>query len=114
MDCEKISPHALDIFEEIKAYYPSDPWSRPQWTEEGKVFDNGWHDLRKKEDREKLITWYEHLIGSTIVVFAGRDKYDGKELSPSVFHFEMYKKWIELAVLLKELDFQIETLDLAE
>ena len=112
MDCEKLSPNALKIFEKIKTYYPPDPWKNLQWKEEGLVYDNGWHDLRKGDDRGKLIGRWEHTIGSTIVMFASQNK--NKKLTRSVFHFKMSKRWIEIAVLLKELDFQIETLDLVE
>ena len=114
MDCEKFSPNAREIFNEITKYYPPNPWNQPQWTEDGKVFDNGWHDLRKEFDRTWLITWYERLIGSTIVTLAGDRKNKGGKLTRDVFSIKLSKRWIELAVLLKELDFQIETLDLVE
>ena len=112
--CEKLSPNALKIFESIKTHYPPDPWKCPQWSAEGLVFDNGWYDLRKGEDRGKLISRYEHQIGSTIVVFARNNKDKKRKLTRSIFHFKLSKRWIELAVLLHELDFQIETLDLLE
>lgn len=113
MDCEKLSPNALKIFEKIKKYYPPNPWNK-QWTEEGMVYDNGWHDLRKGGDRGKLIRRWEHTIGSTIVMFASQCSNRNDKLTRAVFSFKLSKKWIELAVLLKELDFQIETLDLVE
>lgn len=114
MDCEKLSPNALKIFEKITAYYPPYPWKRPRWTPNGMVHDNGWHDLRKKEDRDKLIRRWEHTIGATVVMFANQRNNRKKKLTRSVFNFKMSRRWIELAVLLKELDFQIETMDLVE
>ena len=111
MDCEKLSADALNIFEQIKVYYPPNPWNKPRWTKNGKVNDNVWRDLRKKEDRAKLIAWYENLIGRAIVSRAGTLRNRREKLTRSVFNFKLCKKWIELATLLHELDFQIETLD---
>lgn len=115
MDCEKLSPNALKIFERIKKFYPPDPWDNPQWTEEGRVNDNGWRDLRKKADRDKLMKKYEHVIGFVIVASA-RSLIDKKEklTRRSVFNLKASRGWIELACLLYDLDFQIETLDLVE
>lgn len=114
MDCDQLSPNARKIFENIKAYYPPDPWGDPRWEEAGRVYGNGWKDLRKKEDRDTLVNWYKFLIGSIIITSAIENKIRRKKLDRSVFHFKMSKNWIELAVLLEELDFQIETLDLVE
>ena len=111
MDCEKLSPKALKIFKQIKTYFPLDPWSKPQWVKEGGLYNNGRYDLRKKNDRQRLIKWHEGLIGSTIVLFARSARDSGNKLTRSVFHFKGCKKWIELTILLYELDFQIETLD---
>lgn len=114
MDCPKLSPNARKIFEKITTFYPPDPWHQPQWIAEGKVFDNGWYDLRKAKDRDELIRWYERLIGHFIVESArvARDK--KKKLTHSVFSLRVSKRWIELVVLFYELDFQIETLDFVE
>lgn len=114
MDCEQLTPNARRIFEQIKAYYQPDPWKNPQWTEDCTVYDNGWHDLRKKADREKLVKWYEGLIGSTVVSSARNAKDKHQRLTRSMFNLKMCRKWIELATLLYELDFQIETLDMME
>ena len=111
MDCEKLSPNALKIFEKIKKYYPNDPWDNLRWSQEGLVFFHGWHDLRKSENRHQLIKEYELQVGSMIVMFAKIARERNQDLTPSVFRFKMSRKWIELAVLLHELDFQIETLD---
>ena len=114
MDCVELSPNARKIFEKITTYYSPDPWGHPQWTEEGKVFDNGWHDLRLAKDRDKLIKWHEYLIWHHLVE-AARTINDKKlKLTRTVFNFKMSKRWIELTVLLYELCFQIETLDLVE
>ena len=112
MDCEKLSPDALKIFEEIKTYYPLNPWATPQWKEEGLVYDNGWHDLRKAEDRDRLIKKFEHIVGHVIIISARSRKDRNQKLTKSVFNFRAEKRWIEVAVLLYELDFQIETMDL--
>ena len=114
MDCVELTPNARKIFGEITAYYQPDPWKNPRCTDNGRVSDNGWHDLRNKADRDKLIRFYEHLIGSTVVSSArnARDKH--LELTDSVLNLQMSKRWIELAILLHELDFQIETLDQVE
>lgn len=114
MDCEKLSPNALKIFEKIKAYYPVDSWKNQQWTGVGTVYDNGWHDLKKAEDRDKLIKKYEHIIGHVIVLSARNKMERGEVLTKSVFDFRGSKRWIEIAGLLYDLDFQIETMDLIE
>lgn len=115
MDCSELSPNARRIFEKITVFYPPDSWNEPQWTEEGRVFDNGWYDLREAKDRDKLIKWYERLIGHHLVgsVCFARDRKE-KPIPFVLFNFRMYEKWIELVVLLYELDFQIETLDFVE
>lgn len=112
MDCKQLSLSARMIFEKITEYYPNDPWNNMQWSSVGSVNDNGWYDLRKSKDRSKLIERYQHMIGYTIVMFAKGARDKGQNITPSVFHWSLSKRWIELAVLLLELDFQIETLDL--
>ena len=114
MDCVELTPNARKIFDEIKAYYPPDSWKNPRCTDNGRVSDNGWHDLRNKADRDKLIRFYQHLIGSTVVLSAcsARDKH--QKLTNSLLNLKMSRRWIELAILLHELDFQIETLDQVE
>ncbi|MBI3274358.1 MAG: hypothetical protein HYZ69_04405 [Candidatus Colwellbacteria bacterium] len=114
MDCETLSPNARKIFEKITEYYPNDPWDNMQWSPDGLVCDHGWHDLRRSTDRNELIERYQHTIGCTVVTFAKGAREKDQEITPSVFNWELSKQWIELAVLLLELDFQIETLDLAE
>src|SRR3989344_2441299 len=108
-EVKELTPNSLKIFEKIKEHYPPDPWQNPQWTPEGKVYDNGWRDLRVKKDRDFLIHWYEHLIGSTIVTFTADIVRQSNKLNKSGFNLKMYGKWIELTVLLRDLDFQIET-----
>ena len=114
MDCTELSPNARKIFDEIKTHYLPDPWGNPQWKEEGVVYDNGWHDLRKNSNRTQLVKWYEHLIGHVIVSSASAAKNKKEEITGSVFNFKTLRRWIELAVLLYELDLQIETTDLVE
>lgn len=113
-EVKDLTPNSLKIFEKIKAHYPPDPWKKPQWTPEGKVYDNGWRDLRVKEDRHFLINWYERLIGNTIVTFSEDKIRKGKSFDGSTINLEMHGKWIELVVWLRDLDFQIETMDLVE
>lgn len=107
VDCETLSPNARKIFDKIKEHYLN-----PQWTEDGTVFDNGWQDLRKGEVRGRLIERCEHQIGAVIVMLAKGTKEKGEKITESVFDFRLSRRWIELAVLLYELDFQIETVDL--
>lgn len=114
MDCEKLSLNALKIFEQVKTHYPPDPWNKQQWAKDGTVYDNGWHDLRKAEDRDRLIKKYEHIIGHVIVLSARSKMERGEVLNRSVFDFRASKRWIEVAGLLYDLDFQIETMDLVE
>ncbi len=114
MNCDQLSPNALKIFEQIKVYYPLDPWKKQRLYAEGKIYDNGWYDLRKAEDRDKLIKKYEHIIGHVIVLSARNKMERGEVLTKSVFNFRASKRWIEIAGLLYDLDFQIETLDLVE
>lgn len=111
---EELSENSLKIFEKIKAYYPPDHWGRPQWKPEGIVFDNGWRDLRQKEVRDERLKWYENLIGGTVITFAEAEVRDTGKFTRAAFHFDMAKKWIELALLIRELDFQIMTMDIVE
>ncbi|MBX4190120.1 hypothetical protein KW791_02395 [Candidatus Parcubacteria bacterium] len=111
MDCEKLTPNALKIFEKIKSLYPPDPWGHGQWEEEGRIYDNGWHDLRKEQDREKLIKWYAHMIGSSVITFAEAQQMKTGKFTKKSFHFKMSKEWILKALILRELDYQIETQD---
>lgn len=114
MDCEKLSPNAQKIFNQIASHFPSNPWGRQMWSVDGIIEDNGVYDLRKGEDRGKLIARYESQIGNAVVLFARSRVYKKEELTPEVFSFNLSKKWIEIAVLLYKLDFQIEIWDLME
>ena len=124
MDCEKLSPNAKKIFDKIKDYFPPDPWQNPRWTEDGKVNDNGWHDLKKSEDRDRLINRYRNYIGSSIVLSIRADldhrggsiDYDKiqKVVEGCYISLNTRSRFICLVVLLEELDFQIETMDLVE
>lgn len=112
MDCEKFSLEAQQIFQKIITHYSVNPWGTPQWTEDGSVFDNGWHDLKRKDHRDKLLKWYECLVGTTVVSFARRAEKEGRNFSDEFINLKMLQVWIDLALLIEELDFQIETLDL--
>ena len=48
------------------------------------------------------------------MIFAKSQVQKTGKFTRNVFHFQMSKKWVGLAVLLYELDFQIETMDLVE
>ncbi len=115
-NCERLSDNARKIFDKIKPFYPPNPWKKPQWNEDGLVFDNGWLDLRKSSDRDCLQNQKESSIGFSVKIAAlvYRDKHKSLE----GFSQEHYSKSIEnsvaLLLLLEDLDFQIETMDLVE
>lgn len=114
MDCEKLSPNAQKIFEKIKNLYPPDPWQNPQWKEEGLVYDNGWQDLRKSAIRRSLIDSYNHIIGLSITQTAHSFRKANKEMRSCDINLKIYEAWIDKVIVLEELDFQIETMDLVE
>lgn len=121
MDCERLSLKAQKIFKQIILYYPPDPWNNLRWTDEGKVWSNGWHDLRKGKDRNYLIEHQKQFIGYQIQIEASSYKQKHKcvprgELGWMVdftrHHFPQSTQYsVELLLLLLDLDFQIETLD---
>lgn len=117
MDHEGLSVDARAIFEKIKPHFPLDPWGKPRWTEEGKVFDNGWFDLRKKADRRRLEEQRKSFLGYLVQVRA-RAYRDRNHQSIEGFAGEPFSQVIEdyaeLLLFLEDLDFQIETMDLAE
>ncbi len=116
MDCDKLSPKAVNIFEKLKPFFPPDPWKKPQWIEGGRVFDNGEFDLRNSTDRDKLIDKTKMMLGSHIELAANIYHRNTKTLEG--FEIEHFGKAIrhtaELLLILNELDFQIETMDLFE
>lgn len=115
-DCEELSPNARKLFDQIKAYFPLDPWLKPQSTEDGKVFENIWYDLRKSSDRDLLAGKKRNLLGVLVELSAIEYKkqygsllgFANRHLNPLIAYIA------ELLLLLTDLDFQIETLDLVE
>ena len=116
MDCEKFSPKAQEIFNKLKEHYPPDPWEQPNWKEEGLVYANGWLDLRKAADRKKLMEKQKSFIGYLAELAA--DAYRRKHGSLDGFNCVAYgqgaRKTAEQLLLLNDLDFQVETMDLVE
>ncbi len=115
-DCGQLSRNARKIFRKFKAYYPPDPWKNPQWIEEGKVYDNGWHDLRTSIHRDKLIERRLLSLGNWVRLVASM--YRKKQGTLKGFTSEHFTKGMqrdaEVLLLLEDLDFQIETLDIVE
>ena len=118
VNCEKLSSNAQLIFEKIKPHFPPDPWNKPRWTEEGIVYSNGFFDLRKHNDRDKLMEKQKSFIGYCIGLNGSSYK---KEHNGSLDGFlnnlmsdSLIQKTTELLLLLQDLDFQIETLDICE
>ena len=115
-DCEKLSPNAKKIFDELKPHFPPDPWNRPMWQEEGIVYSNGLLDLRKNQDRNRLIERTRSTLGSFVETRAGvyRNK-NGSLEGFEIDHFGMMiRKRVELLFILDDLDFQIEIGDLVD
>jgi len=115
-NCKSFSANAIKIFEKIQPYFPPDPWSNPQWIQEGRVKDNEWYDLRKSDDRSRLIEAERSALGhmAQIKAVAHREKHGSlrgfakKRFSRAIQH------QVELLLLLEDLDFQIESLDFVE
>lgn len=115
-DCETLSPNAKKIFEQLKPFFPPDPWQNPMWQENGIVINNDQFDLRKSADREKLINKNLKTLGTFVEITAGAYKKERKSLDGfEIAHFGlMIKTLVELLFVLRELDFQIETMDTVE
>lgn len=115
-DCEKLSPKALEIFGKLKPHFPPDPWKKPQWFEDGRVYRNGSFDLRKSSDRQRLERDIQMFVGYLVGIAAS--SYRRKNGSLEGFAIEhlgdLNKAAAELLLLLQDLDFQIETADLIE
>ncbi|MDO8495265.1 MAG: hypothetical protein Q7S32_01905 [bacterium] len=115
-DCEKLSPKALEIFEKIQKFYPPTPWSNPRCTPGGMVCDNRWFDLCKSEDRKSLMEGKKSSLGHMVEIQAS--VYIKKEGSLKRFSRRsfglMIQNTVELLLLLNDLDFQIETMDIVE
>ncbi len=117
-DCEKFSDNAQKIFEKLQPFFPLDPWQEPQWTAAGKVrpLASTWYDLRKSSDRRRL----EKETITKLGQFAQIQAHIHKEECGSLKGFthrcfpRSMQNIAELLLILEELDFQIETLDIVE
>jgi hypothetical protein len=113
VDCANLSKNALRIYKKLKRFFPPGPFGRVRWLKEGTVEDNGELDLRKSEDRNRLIERTILTLGSFVEnaasVYTTKNRtLDGFEID----HFgPMIKNKVELLIILRELDFQIETGD---
>ena len=116
MDCEKLSTKALGIFKKLQPFYPQDSWSNPQWKEEGIILDNGPYDLRKKVDRQRLEQRQKQMVGYVMVLCAKKIMEDESTLIGLTDHRipRSTQRHLEILLILEELDFQIETMDLVE
>ena len=115
-DCERLSENAQGIFKLLEAHFPPDPWKKPQWTVEGKVFDNGWFDLRKGEDRKRLTEKKKNFLGYLVEIEASRHRKDNGRLDgfTNQCFTEIMRKHAEILLILNDLDFQIETGDIVD
>ena len=115
-DCKRLSKNARAIFAKFERFYPPNPWKAPQWKKVGKVYDNGWYDLRKAADRTRLEKWNTELIGVMMVTQAS--SYKTKKGSLGRFNKEhipmSINRYVEVVLIIRELDFQIETQDLID
>lgn len=117
MDCKQLSPNACKIFEKMKEHYPPNSWGNPCWKEDGLVqnySNTTWYDLKKSQDRQTLIDKYIYAIGRNVVLTASSFRKEKKELRACDINLKVCKRWIDLVMLLEDLDFQIETMDLVE
>lgn len=115
-DVEALSPKAAVIFARLKPFYPLGAFQQVQWEEAGRVYDNGWHDLRLSADRERLENWNKSMIGYLVRAEASMFvKAHGSLDDFTRHHFTTHMKELaEQLLILDELSFQIETLDICE
>ncbi len=116
-DCETLSDGASQIFRKLEPHFPPDPWNKPQWEAEGIVSNNGKFDLRKSFDRDRLERQVRSTIASFVEVKAGvyTKEHGGSLGGFEIDHFgPMIRQKMELLLILRDLDFQIETGDLLE
>ena len=113
-DVEVLSEKATDFLWKLKPHFPKGPFGNPAWTKEGIVTDNGQYDLRKSADRDRLKKKHKSMVGYLVELQAisfmrEHPTLDGfsVELSP------LMRKTIEIILILKDLDVQIETMDFA-
>jgi hypothetical protein len=114
IDCEKLSPKAQEIFKQLKPFFPPDPWNNPRWFEEGRVLDNGEFDLRKSADRTRLEERKKSMIGFCVAGIASsyRKEHDSLQGFANLCIGSSVESCATFLLILQDLDFQIETLDL--
>lgn len=121
-DVQELSPDAKKIFGNLKPYFPSDPWGNSCWDPSGLVFNNIWYDLRNSEARNRLIDQEKQTIGYQVQIEASlyvkkNNCVSNGELGwMTNFTYHHFSRSVqhnaELLLLLLDLDFQIETLDI--
>lgn len=114
---QPLSPKAQAIFDKLQPFFPPDSFGNVCWEREGVVIQNAKRlDLRDKDVRRSLENHYQQIVGSTVSLQA--KAFRKKKGSLAEFAFERYPTmiidWLEILLILDELDFQIETLDLVE
>ena len=115
-NCKTLSPKAAEIFKKLEPFFPPDPWHNPQWFEDGKIRDNWLYDLRLSDDRERMEKWYQLMIGHSVQLSADmylKEKGSLDDFTPQNF-IEQIRHHAKLLLILQDLDFQIETLDIVE
>ncbi|MEK7654377.1 MAG: hypothetical protein AAB345_03850 [Patescibacteria group bacterium] len=115
-DCEKLSPAAKKIFDKLKPFYPPDPWRKPRWEKDGVVIDNGTYDLRRHADRKRLEDNRQSFLGYMLALAASihRDGAGSMQGFTEKHFSEHMQQVAEQLLLLRDLDFQIETVDLVD
>ena len=115
-DCKKFSPKAQEIFNKLEQHFPPDPWKNSQWNGKGTLRDNGIYDLRKSADRMRLESDNKAFVGYWVALEAIRHIKEQGTLDAftQVEVAGAFKKSVEILVILNELDFQIETMDIVE
>lgn len=116
-DCETLSKKAQAIFNKLKPFFPPNAWGRPFWEREGTIAGDGTLDLRKSADRkhmeEKILSFIGNVVGLEASSF--RKNNNG---SLSGFKDQKYSAIIqheaEKLLILRDLDFQIETADVID
>ncbi len=115
-DVETLSPKAAAIFAKLKLFYPVGAFNMIQWEEVGRVHNNGWYDLRLHAERERLeknrLSMIGYLVRAEASMFV---KTHGSLDDFTRHHFTTHMKELaEQLLILDELSFQIETLDICE
>jgi hypothetical protein len=115
-DCKRLSKNAREIFVKLGRFYPADPWNKPRWLKVGRIHDNGWYDLRKSTDRNRLIEKTERALGYSVKIAASihKKKYGSMRGFTTACFSKMMQHQAELLLILEDLDFQIETQDLID